>query len=475
MSLLPKSIERLRQEAKFLSKSEGVSHSAALQLVSQTYGFPNWKAVLNASDEYPVVKRTDSPISKKTESSEAIPEAESTSSTKHIAELADGIKIRIAKNKAYFAASGVEYSIFEPTLTALKKSIIDATRTVRTHFELEKYHYFDLQGQGEENKLIRDGCFVTDRSITFTQVSLYRPQTKQGDPRMWFKKLGTFANPTNQVAIVIFQNVFYLFNFSEIDFESLPESSDSKLLITSYVRAKNNTANELLNRLKEIAKSPIRAMVSGDTAVGMAVEHALNIVANSSKKPDYKGIELKSGRGHKNRTTLFAQVPDWAISQCKSSAEILDKYGYQRGEDFKLYCTISTLRANSQGLKFEYNESDDQLNERDRDNKVVAIWPGQLLRHRLLEKHAETFWIQADVKLIDGVEHFDLISVTHTRCPLESQLLPLIKSGVITMDHLIKRKGGIKTTVSEKGPLFKINKRDLHFLFPEPKTYPLKP
>ena len=73
--------------------------------------------------------------------------------------------------------------------------------------------------------------------------------------------------------------------------------------------------------------------------------------------------------------------------------------------------------------------------------------------------------------MIDGVEYFDLHSVTHTRRPLVSQLLPLIQAGVITMDHLIKRKGN---SAAEKGPLFKINKRDLLFLFPEPKHYSLK-
>ncbi|MEI8623485.1 MvaI/BcnI family restriction endonuclease [Pseudoalteromonas sp. B137] len=94
------------------------------------------------------------------------------------------------------------------------------------------------------------------------------------------------------------------------------------------------------------------------------------------------------------------------------------------------------------------------------------------MRGRLKEKHAETFWVGAESVVVDGVEHFHLKSVTHTKAPLLSQLMPLLQSGVITMDHLIKRSG--KTNkVSEKGPLFKINKRDLDLLFPEPKTYSL--
>jgi hypothetical protein len=384
------------------------------------------------------------------------------------------IETRIEKNKAYLVAIGAEFSMFEPTTTGLKKSILDATRPVRSHFESENFHSFDKQGQGDEYKEIKRAHFVTPDSVDLTKVSLYRPKTKKGDPRMWFSNLNGFAKPSDQIAIVVFNGELYLFNFTEIDLESLATDSSAITILAQYAGSKNSIADELLQKLREIARAPIKVAVVGDTAVGMAVELALNIAANSSKQPDYKGIELKSDRGRKNRSNLFAQVAEWSISPCKSSADILDKYGYTRGDDFKLYCTISTQKMNTQGLQFFYDESTDQLVEKDRHGKNVAIWPAEILRERLVEKHAETFWIQAKSTTIDGVEYFDLISVTHTKRPLVSQLLPMIQSGMITMDHLIKRKGGDKPTVSEKGPLFKINKRDLSFLFPEPKTYSLK-
>ena len=464
MSFLPKSVSRLRQEAKALSKKESIAHTAALEFIARSYGFPNWKAVINASDE----------------SHEAVPifiddtDTENWEIIEQTTELLDDVTIRVSNNKAYLVSLGIEFSMFEPTITGLKKSILDATRPVRSHFELENFHFFDQQGQGGDYKVIKIAYFVTNDEITPTKVSLYRPKTKQGDPRMWFRKLQSFAEPTEQIAIVVFEDSLYLFNFSRIFLEHLIPESEAAKFITRYANSKNSIAEELLQKLKEIAKCPIKSAVKGDTAVGMAVEFALNIVPNSSKQPDYKGIELKSGRGEKNRTTLFAQVADWSISPCKSSADILDKYGYQRKNDFKLYCTVSAQKVNSQGLRFFYDESADQLIEKDRDDKNVAIWQGKLLRERLLHKHTETFWIHASSTLIDGVEHFELISVTHTKRPLESQLLPLIQSGVITMDHLIKRKGGNKPTVSEKGPLFKIDKRNLAFLFPEPKVYVLK-
>ncbi len=103
---------------------------------------------------------------------------------------------------------------------------------------------------------------------------------------------------------------------------------------------------------------------------------------------------------------------------------------------------------------------------------LVAVWPAKLLRQRLKDKHAETFWVEAKSEVIDGVEHFQLVKVTHTKSPIVSQLMPLIESGVITMDHLIKRNGK-NNRVSEKGPLFKLHKNNLDLLFPEPIVYSL--
>ena len=233
-------------------------------------------------------------------------------------------------------------------------------------------------------------------------------------------------------------------------------------------------ALELLLRLRQLAASiPLRATTRGDTSIGMTIERALGIPPNPSMTPDFKGIELKANRRNrpKTRSTLFAQVADWSISPLKSSAEIVDTYGYERGDDLKLYCTLSTQVANSQGLKFELRNNDtllvelDELNQRD-----IAYWPVELLYRRLLSKHGETFWIKADTETIDGEEYFSLKSVIHTRNPQTEKFLELLKGGLITMDHLIKRKGGI-SNAHEKGPLFKIKKQVLHELFPEPVEY----
>ena len=204
----------------------------------------------------------------------------------------------------------------------------------------------------------------------------------------------------------------------------------------------------------------------------------LGIHINSSKKPDYKGIELKSFRkpkkGQENRKTLFAQVPNWKISKFKSSREILDAFGYAREEDFKLYCTISTLIQNSQGLQLELNQKAGQLMEKSskKDIGTFAIWLMDDLRKKLLEKHNETFWVEAESLEINNHEHFQFTQIMHTRKPIASQFDILLEQGSITLDHLIKRSSSGR--VSEKGPLFKIKSSSLEMLFPPNKVYNLR-
>lgn len=373
-------------------------------------------------------------------------------------------------NKSSLAKRGLDFAILIPTSTGLTKSILDATQTIRNLFELKNFHTYSLQGKGQSNSVLELGYFITPQGTSETRISLYRPETKNGDPRLWFTGLKYFTVPDQQIALVIVDNRLCLLNLSRDHFETTP-------LIRNFLDAaedcEERIAKELLAKLKAIAaQGPIKAIKRGDTAIGMTIEHALGIPANSSKEPDYKGIELKSARGAgATRSTLFAQVADWTQSPKKSSEEILNAHGYVRDDNFKLYCTISALKSNSQGLKFEIRD-EELLVEVSDSNGDVAVWSINTLKNRLLEKHRETFWIKANAIRKGEDEYYELISVIHTKSPLVNQLIPLLEAGAITMDHLIKRSG-CTGRVSEKGPLFKIKPQDLPLLFPEPKEYKL--
>ncbi len=374
--------------------------------------------------------------------------------------------------------NSVALTLIEPTETGLKKSIMDATGPVRNYLKERGFHDYELQHQGPESKVIIQGLIYEQFKVIESNVSLYRPNTKKGDPRIWFSGLTKYSNANDIIVIVCFDGVIHAFNLTQLPVEKLIESSimnPLKELVEEINGRENAVANELLLKLKKIARNgAIPSIVNADTSVGRTLETALGIVINSSKKPDYKGIELKSFRGNRgNRKNLFAQVPDWSLSKFKSSAEILDAFGYWREEDFKLYCTVSSITRNSQGLSLKMDSDIKQLIENSDKANIgdFVVWTVEKLHQRLLEKHRETFWVEADSTIINGKEHFQYTKVEHTKRPITSQFDILIDQGIITLDHLIKRNS--KGKVVEKGPLFKIKPKGLDLLFPPSEKYEL--
>lgn len=444
-------IERLKDDAKDLKDELKISHTLALNKIAQQYGYKNWIALNNASKNQESLN--DTPISV---SPSIVPYP-----------LINEDLIR--HNRELLAKLGLDHSELIITATGIDKSIMDAVVPLRDFFKFNHYHDYSTQTQGDIEK--KPAKLVTTSTIIDTQVSLYRPKTKQGDPRIWVYKLKPHVQPNDTLALILVDGLLYVFNISQVDL------SQQLALLQKFSAQSDAVAIELLDKLRAIVKlGPLKSIKSGDTGIGMTIEHALGISANSSKDPDYKGIELKSARekdkAQKTRSTIFAQVANWDISPLKSSAAIVDKYGYMRGEDLKLYCSISTKVANSQGLIFEYLDDKDLLVEKHITDGEIVVWKGSTLRQRLIEKHKETFWIKAESIDINGVEHFVLKSVIHTKNPLVGQFMQLLKDGVITMDHLIKRKDGTGNA-AEKGPLFKINPKHLNLLFPEQKEYKL--
>lgn len=372
----------------------------------------------------------------------------------------------------------VELCLIEPTGTGLEKSIMDATGLVRTYLKACNIHDFELQKQGQENKIQINSFLISSNELVSSVASLYRPNTKKGDPRIWFKGLGAYSNSNDILGIIAFEKQLYVLNITQLDLHKLIEweiSNPLQDLVNEINQISNEVAVELLILLNKIAaKGPVPAMLQADTAIGRTLETLLGIDINSSKKPDYKGIELKSYRDKRgNRKNLFAQVPDWNLSKFKSSAEILNAFGYSRGEDFKLYCTVSTLVRNSQGLKLKMDSEISQLIENSDKSGVgdFVVWGLENLHKRLLEKHNETFWIAADSITIGGKEHFQYKKVEHTKKPIVSQFDILLEQGIITLDHLIKRKS--TGSVVEKGPIFKIKPNSLALLFPPSQSYSL--
>jgi len=373
----------------------------------------------------------------------------------------------------------ISVALIEPTATGLKKSIMDATGSVRSYLKDNKIHDYEIQKQGQESKVVLAGLIYEQLSAKKTNVSLYRPNTKKGDPRIWLSGLNKYACANDILVLIVFQGMVHVFNLTSFPLAEMLKSiiaNPLQDLIFEINRTENIISNELLFKLRQIAKRGlIRSEVAADTSVGRTLETALGIDINSSKQPDYKGIELKAFRSQRGtRKTLFAQVPNWKLSKFKSSSEILNKFGYQSGDDFKLYCTVSSLSRNTQGLTLCLDAELKQLIENSDKPKVgdFVLWTFDKLHERLQSKHRETFWVKADSSVKqDGIEYFQYKEVIHTQKPINTQFNILLEQGIITLDHLIKRNS--KGRVIEKGPIFKIRSSGLDLLFPPNKKYSL--
>ena len=369
-------------------------------------------------------------------------------------------------------AEGIEVALLEPTATGLSKSILDATQPVRRFLKDLSLHDYDTQRQGPENKSTLPAEFFVNNNVQSSLVSLYRPKTKQGDPRIWFKGLPSISKPNDIIAFSFDANRLKIINLTKLSY-----SYDLEAIVDFLGKPKqSDVSKELLTKIQAIAsRGFIETSVAGDTAVGRLLETELGIQINSRQTPDYRGIELKSHRQTVSRTrrTLFAQVPDWSISKYKSSREIIESFGYYRGDVMKLYCTLSSRIINSQGLGLRLNSGNTLLSEFSSDESIgnYAAYSMDKLQTVLKSKHAETFWVKAESKRVNGKEYIRYVEVEYTKGPLLSQLPVLINDGRVTVDHLIKKTPIGR--VNEKGPLFKLEHDGLDSLFPKSQIFKL--
>lgn len=382
-----------------------------------------------------------------------------------------------------FASAGVPVAFLVPTPTGFGKSIMDATFSVRKLLFDAGVHDYSSQLQGPENKVLIETYLVSPDTLIKTETSLYRPRTKMGDPRIWIYRLKQYCYPCNLLALTILGKKLYVFNLSNPSIgTSLISGGFCKDVLDEISQQENAIANELLGKLREIHNQGfLPSITDGDPGVGDTLEHALGISRNNIAAPDYKGIELKTTRltryGKKKattRSTLFTKVPDEGMTY----RQIVDNYGkIQTPRDsaiarLQLYETLRYSRANAYDLVLSLDSGNDKLlieHESNNSRSFVSAWFMDTLRHSLLTKHKETFWVKAQSEMKNNQEYFRYDIVFHTKHPNVSLLEPLIETDKITVDLAAHYKPDGKWR--DHGVLFKMNPEDLSLLLGEPVEY----
>lgn len=372
---------------------------------------------------------------------------------------------------------------------------MDATLETRKFLKTSGIHDFEEQKKGQDHKQIISTTLVAGDRIEETKTSLYRPETKNGDPRICVYNLKRHTNAGDLLALTKSPTGLTIINCSKTNLDRLlslqtQQSIDNSDKIqetrSNYLDTIKNRQLiipellhsgeflELLSKLKEISKQGfIESMRPGDTGVGFTLETLLGIQANSSQSPDYKGIEIKSSRQRTEKagqTTVFSQVPDWSISTLKGSKYLLNKHGRynEKKKRRQLFHEISATTYNSYGLKLEIDHAHGLLHQVfiSGDTKETDVsWAISKLKERLLEKHKETAWVSAKTKNTGSREEFWYNRLKHT-AKVDAEALPtLLEAGAITVHYLIKETptGGAK----DQGYLFKTSHKNLDLLFSE--------
>lgn len=386
--------------------------------------------------------------------------------------------IDIPETLSVFRTEGLQVSFIVPTETGLKKSIMDATQQFREFLSNSGIHNFDNQKQGTTNKKIVETILISKDNFLQTKTSLYRPETKNGDPRIWIYELSKHASQGDLLAFLSAEDRLIVINCSKSNLMDAFKTIKLKVPNILSFNA-SSVSEELLSKMKLISnRGFIKSLRGGDTGVGFTLETLLGIPANSSKKPDYKGIELKSIRQRNPRGTFFSMAPDWKKSNL-SDKELIEKRGYYTekfGPLKSLHQTLST-KKNKRNLRLFLEERDiyggveiNNIFEKD------VCWSLEELQKRITTKHKETFWIDVETKGSGANEEFKYRAITHTS-DVDVGVVPiLLENEIITLDYLLWEKGENWKSYTKKSGydyLWKIKKKNLDALFKFIKFYDL--
>lgn len=180
----------------------------------------------------------------------------------------------IEKAFEFFSKRGLPVAFLVPTYTGYGKSIMDAVDNVRSFLKINGIHDYSSQYQGPQNKVRIKSYFVNQDEVVETYASLYRPITKNGDPRIWFDNLRHFCVPGNLLAITCKKKELFVFNMSRLLNKEITSHYHIPLSIIEEIdNSIHSKAGDLLAKIRHIhTLGYIESIVQGDTGVGTTLE-----------------------------------------------------------------------------------------------------------------------------------------------------------------------------------------------------------
>ena len=221
---------------------------------------------------------------------------------------------------------------------------------------------------------------------------------------------------------------------------------------------------DLVSRIREINKNgPTLIEGAGSGKYGLALERELGIEKNSSKKPDFRGIEIKTKATSKLQT-LFSRTPSEYLS-CGDRLGTLRKYGYENKDGRTQLYTSVNHDGDSLGFRIVVLAGQVILK---RGPESVLSYENTRLTKALKSKHSESAFVT--VKPVNHNTTYYYPTLQHCREPSFEKFLILLRSSKIYLDLTLSVKNGV---AKDHGFLWRIPSDELPNLFEHIEEYAL--
>ena len=217
-----------------------------------------------------------------------------------------------------------------------------------------------------------------------------------------------------------------------------------------------------LQRVRETG--PVEVTGRGSGRFGIAIEGALGISQNSSKAPDFMGIELKT-KSRGTLQTLFSRTPSRYLVD-GGKAGFFERFSYEdiKRERRALYTSFSS-RPDSLGF---FLRAVDGKVEVCHGVEALAEYDLARLEEALLSKLNQTVFLRLETSKVEGIEYCEVVEAIYCKQPSILRFIKLVASGMVFLDFTLSMKRG--STLKDHGFLWRVKGDALEqvYLFTQP-------
>jgi hypothetical protein len=209
----------------------------------------------------------------------------------------------------------------------------------------------------------------------------------------------------------------------------------------------------LFSKLQELkGHGPIPIFGKGSGRFGLAIEKALGIPANSSKEPDFMGIELKTKSNTRGLQTLFSRTPSRYLPE-NDKKKFFDQHCHFEIKNNRraLYTSFST-KPDSFGF---FLQLDNQVVRVMNQEQAVLEYDVERLEEALISKHAQTAFLSVLPSGAKGSETCELLGATYCKQPSIIRFLRLLETGAVYLDLMMSETSGGQ--IKDHGFLWRIH------------------